>query len=153
MVGLLAERGGDCDWRDWPVSLGGFCRNIQTERAGAVMTDEEAKCARHDMRISQMETGFEKQQVILEKILSTLSTLSSYNIEVSRKVHAAVFGNGSPGLLKDMARIQERTDARKEQHDRDVKRIDMVLCWGGSTMAITMLAMIGYLFALHFGGK
>ena len=112
-----------------------------------------AICVRHDERIKQVADAIIEQKEMLSAILETMAKLSSYNVEVSRKVHAAVFGNGNPGLIKEVTLLRERTESRKEQHDRDVRRIEMILCWGGSTMVITMIGMIGYLFALHFGGR
>lgn len=106
---------------------------------------------RHHERISVLEKAIEKQEPKLDSIISTLGKLSSYNVEVAAGLRKAVFGNGSPGLVKEMEQIKERTESRKDTHDKDITRVERVLCYGGTTLILTLLTIIGYLFVAHFG--
>ena len=63
-----------------------------------------------------------------------------------------LYGNGTPGLVTTVTQIIERTEARKELHDRDICRLERVLAWAASSFAGVLIGIIGYLVKLHFGG-
>jgi chaperonin cofactor prefoldin len=86
------------------------------------MTQEDL-LVRHDVEITTLKANFEKQNKKLDDILSELNELTSYNVEVSRKVNSTVFGNGHPGLVKDMEQLKERSELRQHAHDTDMNGV------------------------------
>ena len=87
-----------------------------------VMTQEDL-VIRHDVEIATLKINFEKQNKKLDDILRELSELTSYNVDVSRKVNSTVFGNGHPGLVKDMEQMKERIELRQHAHDSDMNGV------------------------------
>ena len=157
---------------------------------------------RHDERIQVLEKIMEKQEPKLDAIISEMSRLSSYNVEVASSIKRAVFGNGKPGLVdnvlslassveafrsatserqlmidRELAAVAAQTAKEvaavtvqtakdvaavaaqavkdvatvKVAHDKEISRHDNILGWGGAVLILTMISIIGYLFALHFG--
>ena len=107
---------------------------------------------RHDERIRVLEAAIETQEPKLDAIINTLAKLSSYNIEVAQSIKKAVFGNGQPGLVTTMTQLIERTESRKETHDKDMNRIERIFCWSGVGLVSVLTGIIVYLAKLHFGG-
>lgn len=121
------------------------------------MGDDDARelrdtTIRHEGRIEALENAMAEQKPMLQAIQLTLGQLSSYNIEVASGLRKAVFGNGQPGLVQIVTQLTERTDARKELHDRDMARMDRIFCWSGASMVSVLIGIIAYLIKLHFGG-
>ena len=107
---------------------------------------------RHEGRIAALEDAMAEQKPMLQSIQATLAQLSSYNVEVASGLRKAVFGNGNPGLVTTVTQLIERTNSRKELHDRDMAKIDRVLMWGGSSLVLMLFTIIGYLIRFHLVG-
>ena len=121
------------------------------------MSEDEARILRdtqirHDSRIEALEAAMAEQKPILQATLAELGRLSSYNMEVASGMRKTLYGNGNPGLVTVVTQLIERTDARKETHDKDMSRIDKIFCWGGAGMVSMLIGVIVYLIRLHFGG-
>ena len=107
---------------------------------------------RHDERIEALEKCWEKQEPKLDSIISTLSTLSSYNIQVVSGMKKTLYGNGNPGLIKDMMELKSNIEnmlkiieERKQTHDKELGRVHAVLCWGGISLFGVLVGTIGWL--------
>ena len=121
------------------------------------MSEDEAReirdsIIRHDGRIEALEEAVSEQKPLLQATLAELGRLSSYNMEVASGMRKTLYGNGTPGLVTTVTQLIERTDARKELHDKDMCRIDRILFWGGSSLVVALVGVISYLIKLHFGG-
>ncbi len=107
---------------------------------------------RHDERIEALEKCWEKQEPKLDAIISTLSTLSSYNIQVVSGMKKTLYGNGNPGLVKDMMELKSNTEnmlkiieERKQMHDKELGRVHSAMCWGGIAVFGILVSTIGWL--------
>lgn len=121
------------------------------------MDDDDARelrdtTIRHDGRIAGLEKAMAEQKPMLEAIRDTLSTLSSYNIQVVSGMKKTLYGNGSPGLVTDMTEMKATVEnmlkiiaERKEMHDKEIGRVHSVLCWGGIALFGILVSMIGWL--------
>jgi hypothetical protein len=121
------------------------------------MGDEEAKkiwadVIRHDGRIAALEEAMSEQKPLLQATLAELGRLSSYNMEVASGMRKTLYGNGNPGLVTVVTQLIERTESRKETHDKDMSRVDRIFCWGGAGLVSVLIGIIAYLVKLHFGG-
>ena len=121
------------------------------------MSDDDARqiredAIRHDLRLTALEECMREQKPMLQAIVTDLGRLSSYNVEVAYSLKKAVFGNGTPGLLGEMMQIKERTTAREQAHNDDIRRIDRLLFWIGTTVVLTLLATVGFFLVRTFGG-
>jgi len=107
---------------------------------------------RHDGRIEALEEAMSEQKPLLQATLAELGRLSSYNMEVASGMRKTLYGNGTPGLVTVVTQLIERTEARKETHDKDMARMDRIFCWSGAGMVSVLMGIIVYLIKLHFGG-
>ena len=121
------------------------------------MSEDEARklndaVIRHDERLRQLETTLEAQTPKLDSIVNTLSTLSSYNIQVVSGMKKTLYGNGTPGLVKDMTEIKTNIEnmlkiieERKQTHNKEIGRVHQFMCWGGVTVFGILVSTIGWL--------
>lgn len=130
---------------------------------------DDAVIIRHDERIKNLEINWNSVKKLIELQTQELSRLSSFQIgneskllEMFKQVNATqermskdLWGNGRKGLIENFALLSERTEDRKVTHDKDIhdlkesqckdiKRIDNVLWFVGTTSILSMLAIIGF---------
>ena len=125
---------------------------------------EKVNCVfgRHDERIKTLETNWTdlKESIILQtKELTHLSKVQSANenklLEMFKQVNITqarmskdLWGNGRKGLLECFTLLTERTENDRETHDKDIKRIDSLLWFVGTTSVLSMLVIIGFFCSL-----
>lgn len=114
------------------------------------MTVDTEKCIKHELQLQNLMDGFEEQKCLLKTISNDLARLSSYNVQVAEDIKKAVFGNGNPGLIREMTILRERTEERKVIHDKEIKRLEGFIGWVCGILVAAIISALGFFLQQHF---
>jgi hypothetical protein len=91
------------------------------------MGDEDT-IVRHDERIKNLEKSFTEQKGMWKDISDKLTILSTAS-------------------LTQITVLTEKYGG----HEKDISRIEQIMCWSGSVIVVTLIGIIGWLVAQHYG--
>ena len=102
---------------------------------------KENDCQEHRFRLGQLESNFQQQSILLLSIRDELSRLSSLQVNSINQMTRAVYGNGEPGLIKDVLVLKERVDS--------IRRTPAQIATWTATILSLAGAAVGVLFWWH----